>query len=228
MERRLESELKNVKSQILAMAGFVEQAIEKAVEALQERSPGRLVEVQTIEKKINQAHIDVDTACLGLLARQAPVAADLRLILAIIKINTDLERMGDQAVNLTHNTEFYLKHPTVSVAQNLPQMSALVKTMVREALDAFVNSDTALARKVLMSDDAVDAFKDRTVQQLTEIMKSDPAKIEGALNLILIARNLERLGDHATNIAEDVIFATTGVDVRHGGAGAHDDGEKNS
>lgn len=220
MERRIESELKDVKSQILAMAGYVEQAIQRAVEALEERSHGKLAEVHAIEKKINQAHIDVDTSCLGLLARQAPVAADLRLILAIIKINTDLERMGDQAVNLSHNTEHYLKHPTVSVAQNLPQMSALVRSMVRESLDAFVNSDLALARKVLMSDDAVDAFKDRTVQQLMELMKSDATRVDACLNLILIARNLERLADHATNIAEDVIFATTGEDVRHGGGQA--------
>jgi len=217
MERRFETELKNVKAQILAMAGFVEQAIERAVEALQERNPAKLSEVHEIEKKINQAHLDVDNTCLGILARQAPVAADLRLILAIIKINTDLERMGDQAVNLAKNTAHYIQHPTVSAAQNFPQMSSLVRTMVREALDAFVNSDPTLARKVLMTDDAVDAFKDRNVALLTEIMKTDPAKIDAALNLVLIARNLERLGDHATNIAEDVIFATTGEDVRHGG-----------
>jgi len=208
------------------MAGFVEQAIERAVEALGERNLGKLAEVHVIEKKINQAHIDVDTTCLGLLARQAPVAADLRLILAIIKINTDLERMGDQAENLSYNTEHYLKHPTVPAAQNLPQMAALVRVMVREALDAFVNSDLALARKVLMSDDAVDAFKDRTVHQLTELMKSDPARVDACLNLILIARNLERLADHATNIAEDVIFAATGEDVRHGHGGGRDDGKK--
>lgn len=217
MQRRFETELRDVKSQILAMAGYVEQAIERAVEALAERDPVKLGKVHEIEIKINQAHIEVDNTCLGILARQAPVAADLRLVMAIIKINTDLERMGDQAVNLAHNTEHYIKHPTVSAAQNLPQMSALVRTMVREALDAFVNSDAALARKVLMSDDAVDSFKDRTVAVLTETMKSDPSKVDAALNLILIARNLERLGDHATNIAEDVIFVTTGEDVRHGG-----------
>jgi phosphate transport system protein len=220
VERRIEAELKNVKSQILAMAGFVEQALERAVEALQERNNAKLTEVREIEKKINKAHIDVDNACMGLLARQAPVAADLRLILAIIKINTDLERMGDQAVNLSFNTEHYLKHPPLIEAQSLPQMAALVRAMVRESLDSFVNSDLALARKVLASDDAVDAFKDRSMKQLTSVMKADPARIEAALNLILIARNLERLGDHATNIAEDVIFAASGEDVRHGGSAA--------
>lgn len=217
MERRFETELKDVKNRILSMAGFVEQAMERAIQALLERNKAKLNEVHAIETKINQAHIDVDNTCLGILARQAPVAADLRLILAIIKINTDLERMGDQAVNLAKNAEHYLRHGPVDSAQRLPLMTSLVREMVRSALDAFVNSDLNLARKVLESDDAVDELKNSMVKTLTEQMKNDPDHIEAALNLILITRNLERMGDHATNIAEDVIFATTGDDVRHGG-----------
>lgn len=216
MERRFETELKDLKNRILAMAGFVEQAMERAISALLEKNKSRLNEVHELEKKINQAHIDVDNTCLGILARQSPVAADLRLILAIIKINTDLERMGDQAVNLAKNADHYLKHGPIELAQRLPHLTKLVREMVRSALDAFVNSDVELARNVLASDDAVDEIKNSMVLTLTEQMKKEPEHIESALNLILITRNLERMGDHATNIAEDVIFATTGEDVRHG------------
>lgn len=216
VERRFETELKDLKGRILEMAGYVEQAIDRAIQVLQQRNFSKIAEVLELEAKVNQAHIDVDSACLGILARLSPVAADLRVILAITKINTDLERMGDQAVNLSHNSEHYLKQPALEDAQKVPQMAALVRSMVREALDAFVNSDTDLARKVLKEDDAVDEFKNRMMTILTGKMKTEPQHIEGALNLILIARNLERLADHATNIAEDVIFASTGEDVRHG------------
>ena len=216
MERRFETEMKDVKNRILAMAGFVEQAMERAIQALLERNTSKFAEVHAIETKINQAHIDVDNTCLGILARQSPVAADLRLILAIVKINTDLERMGDQAVNLAKNAEHYLRHGVVETAQKLPHMTSLVRAMVRQSLDAFVNADIELAKKVLESDDAVDEMKDSMVKTLTEQMKTEPQHIEAALNLILITRNLERMGDHATNIAEDVIFASTGEDVRHG------------
>lgn len=221
MERRFESELKELKSRILAMGGFVEQAIEKATKALQERNTALLDEVHATERKINEAHIDVDNFCLEILARQAPVAADLRLILAVIKINNDLERMGDQAVNISYNAEHYIGDQPIELALNLPQMATLVKAMVRHSLDAFMRGDTKLAQEVLESDDAVDEIKNRVFDLLIPYMQTNPDRIESALNLILIARNLERMGDHATNIAEDVIFACTGEDVRHGvGGGA--------
>jgi phosphate transport system protein len=217
MERRFQSELKGIKDQILAMAGMVEQAIGLAIEALLRRNAAQLQEVYAIEKKINQAHIDIDNQCLGVLARQAPVAVDLRLILAITKINTDLERMGDQAVNLAHNTEHYLRSGgALESAKSIEQMASVVKVMVREALDAFVNSDVERAKHVLASDDTVDEFKSRLSRGFTEQMKAEPAKVEQLLNLILITRNLERMGDHATNIAEDTIFVRTGQDIRHG------------
>lgn len=216
MERRFESELKDLKSRILAMGGFVEQAIDRATEALQQRDMEKLAQVHPLEAQINQAHVDVDNACLEILARLSPVAADLRLILAIIKINTDLERMGDQAVNIAYNTEYYMADKKVDVDIQLPEMAAAVKKMVRNSLDAFMREDTALAQQVLESDDEVDEYKNRAFKILLPYMKQDPSKIEGSLDLILIARNLERMADHATNIAEDVIFACTGEDVRHG------------
>ncbi len=216
MERRFEGELKSLKATILAMGGFVEQAIEKATHALASRDRKLLEEVHQIEQKINQKHIEVDNACMEVLARQAPVAADLRLILAIIKINTDLERMGDQSVNISYNAEHYLEDKEVHVQLNLPRMAEAVREMVRDSLDAFLNEDIVLAQDVLERDDAIDEMKNNAFTVLVQYMRDNSNNIEAALDLLLIARNLERMADHATNIAEDVIFACTGEDVRHG------------
>lgn len=217
MERHFESELRSLKERILAMGGAVERAVEEATQALIERKPEKFEKVHELEKTINQSHIEVDEACLNLLARQSPLAADLRLVVAIIKINTDLERMGDQAVNISHNGRRYLQEPPLKPLIDIPRMAEEVKLMVREALDAFVTRNVELAQDVLSRDDSVDALKNQVFRELLTYMMSDPQSIERALNLILIARNLERVGDHATNIAEDVIFAITGDDIRHGG-----------
>ena len=220
MERRFESELKQLKGRILAMGGYVEQALEKATQALLDRDPRSLEEVHRLENKINEAHLEVDAACMEALVRLSPVAADLRLILAIIKINVDLERMGDQAVNISHNAKHYLGDVEVLAGVDLPRMSRLVREMVRESLDAFMKEDPFLAQEVLEKDDAVDEEKNNSFRALSSYMKTNPAGVDAALNLILIARNLERMADHATNIAEDVIFAYTGEDVRHSISGS--------
>lgn len=226
MERHFEVELDKLKNQILAMGLAVEKAIEETTQALIERNPARFDAVETLEHEINQAHIAVDEACLELLARQAPLAADLRLVVAIIKINTDLERMGDQAINISHNGRRYLNSEPLKPLIDLPKMSTDVRAMVRAALDAFVKRDVKEAYDVMDMDDGVDALKNKIFKELVTYMKSDPGAIERALNLILIARNLERLGDHATNIAEDVIFAITGKDIRHGGFKSKDHSPK--
>lgn len=219
MKRQFETELKELKTRILEMGGCVEQAIDVSTRPLTERgnsSSDSVNAVHAIESKINQAHVEVDNRCLEILARNSPVAADLRLILAIIKINTDLERIGDQAVNIWFNASDYMKRPKVYANLQLDTMANSVKAMVRESLDAFMREDTELAQKVLESDDAVDALKNDVFRKLIPHMRETPSEIEASLDLILIARNLERMGDHATNIAEDVIFAFTGEDVRHG------------
>ncbi len=216
MQRQFETELRELKNRILAMGGLVEQAIEKSTLILQTRDPATVTQVKVIERKINEENMAIDNICLEILARLSPVAADLRLILAIIKINTDLERMGDQAMNISYNVGHYRADGEVTMQLNLPSMAVLVKNMVREALDAFMKDDVVLAEKVLQSDDAVDQFKNNVFNKMVEYMKSHPDRIESALDMILIARNLERMADHATNIAEDVIFACTGEDVRHG------------
>ena len=217
MQRHFEEDLKNLKEQILAMGSNVELAVETATQALIQRNPQDLKKVHELESKINREHMEVDESCLLLLARQSPLAADLRLVIAVLKISTDLERMGDQAVNIAHNTKDYLENEPIKDLVDIPIMAAEVRAMVRDSLDSFVRHDGDLAREVLKRDDKVDNLKDKVFQELLEFMSKNPSRVEQALDLILIARNLERLGDHATNIAEDVIFAATGKDIRHGG-----------
>ncbi len=218
MERSIDTVLDELKKLILTMGGYVEKALSQATLALMQRQIEIFKDVHEIEKKINEAHIQVDNACVSILAKQGPVAKDLRLILSIIKINTDLERMGDQSVNIAYTGKDYLERPSSTNLKEIARMSEIVKTMVRESLDSFVRGDIAQARRILSMDDEVDALKNQVFHDLKEHMKKNPQDVEASLDLILIARNLERLGDHATNIAEDVIFAFTGKDIRHGGS----------
>ncbi len=218
MERHFDTQLKALKEKILTMGGCVERGIEEALKALLDREPERFEQVELLEHKVNQSHMQVDEACVQLLAQQSPLARDLRLIIAIIKINTDLERMSDQAINISHSGRRYLSAPALKPLVDTPKMAQEVRTMVREALDAFVRQDLALARRCIQRDDTVDELKRRIFDDVRDIMAKDPTTIDRGLNLILIARNLERIGDHATNIAEDVIFAISGEDIRHGGA----------
>ncbi len=211
----LEVSLRGVKEQLLGMAGNVERAIALATEALLEWNPDKIAPVFEVEKKINQAHLAVDDSCVKLLALHHPLAADLRLIIATLKISTDLERMGDQAVNIAHNAKRYLKHAPLKPLVDLPIMSAEVRSMVRDSLDAFVNRSEEMAREILSRDDKVDALKNKMFRDVIAHLKDTPSDVEQGLNLILISRNLERIGDHATNIAEDVIFAISGEDIRH-------------
>lgn len=217
MERSIDAQLDELKKLILVMGGHVEKALEEATSALLQKDTPRFKNVYELEEKIDAAHIQVDNFCIQLLAKQSPVAKDLRFILSIIKINTDLERMGDQSKNIAYTAQDYLKRPALQHIQWISSMSESVRRMVRSSLDAFVRGDTDLAQKVLLMDDEVDEFKNKVIAELSVHMKSHPTDVDASLDLILMARNFERLGDHATNIAEDVIFAFTGKDVRHGG-----------
>lgn len=217
VERLIDNQLEDLKRQILVMGGQVEKALAEVMTGLSQREQERFKTVHDIEKKINEGQIQVDVTCLNLLAKQGPVAKDLRLILSVIKINTDLERMGDQSVNIAYNGRDYLTRAPLAHAAELSHMGNIVRRMVKESLDCFVRGDTEHARRILMMDDEVDELKNKLLRDLTAHMKSNPQDVESSLDLIAIARNLERLGDHATNIAEDVIFAQTGQDVRHGG-----------
>jgi len=215
MKRHFDVGLQELKEHLIRMAGLVERAIEVATEGMHSENKSRFQELYEIESRINQAHLDVDDLCIKLLALQQPFAKDLRMIEAILKISTDLERMGDQAVNIAHNAEHYIDQPPLKPLVDLPKMFDEARFMVREAIDSFVRQDQSLARDVLKRDDRVDALKGKIFKDVLEHMKHKPDMVEQGLCLILIARNLERIGDHSTNIAEDVIFAVSGEDVRH-------------
>jgi len=215
IHRQVDDDLKELKTILTEMGGHVEHALDLAIKGLTERSTEYLDSVFQTEDKVNRAHLAVDEKCLQILAKQSPMAADLRLVIACIKINTDLERMGDQAVNIAMNGKRYIGEEALKPLVDLPKMVEETRFMIRESIESFVTRNIDLAQQVLERDDVVDALKDKIVDELKELMQRDSSSVARALCLILIARNLERLGDHATNIAEDVIFAVTGNDIRH-------------
>jgi len=217
LERAFDAQLEDLKKLILVMGGHVEKSVTKASAALLQKDIEGFGEVHEIEKRINEAQIAVDNSCVSLLAKQGPVARDLRLILSIIKINTDLERMGDQCVNVAFTGKDYLFRQSPNDLKDIAKMAELVKQVIKQSLDSFVNRDVEMAKLVLLTDDEIDELKNKVFKDMILTMKNNPQNIEASLDLILIARNFERLGDHATNIAEDVIFAVTGRDIRHGG-----------
>lgn len=217
MKRSFDKDLQHLKKLIVAMGEQVETAIDLALKGLKNRDPSYFERVFLIEKVVNAQHMEVDEACVRVLALHSPVAADLRLVVGIIKVNSDLERMGDQSVNISQNAMRYISAPPLKPLVDLPIMATEVAIMVRESLDSFLKPNPDLARQVLARDDAVDAMKNKIFNDIiNEFMKVDSSTVQRGLDLILIARNLERIGDHATNIAEDAIFVTSGKDVRHG------------
>ncbi len=215
--RHFQEELDALKEQLLAMGGLAEERVREAVRGLMDRDVAALDAVLAGDEPINDFHIEVDDRCFKLLALHQPMAADLRVIVAAVKINTDLERVGDLAVNIGEAGKRYLQHPPVKPLIDIPRMGDLAQSMLRDALDAFVRRDIALAKAVLAQDDTVDALKTQIFRELLTYMLQDPTTIEPALDLILISRHLERIGDHATNVAEDVIFILSAKDVRHQG-----------
>lgn len=217
MERAVDSRLDSLRNHMLAMGGAVEKSLNIAIDGLMQRKEQIFQEVHRLEESINEHHVKVDNECMEFLAIQGPVAKDLRFIISLIKINSDLERMGDQCVNIAHTGRDYLTRTPLQVPKEISEMNELVRKMVKSALDAFVREDVELSRKILLMDDDVDQRKQQVFRTLSAYIQQNPANVEAALDIILIARNLERLGDHATNIAEVVIFFSTGKDVRHGG-----------
>jgi phosphate transport system protein len=220
--RHFQAELEDLKASILAMGGLAEDRVQGAMESLVLRDPGGLDGVLSGDEPINQLHIRIDGLAFRLLALHQPMASDLRMIVAALKINADLERVGDLAVNIAEAAHRYLALPMVKPLIDLPRMADIAQRMLKDALDAFVKGDVALAQSVLDRDDQLDGLKTQIFRELLTYMLQDPTKIEAALALILVSRHLERIGDHATNIAEDVIFVVSAKDVRHAPApGAH-------
>ena len=215
---RFQQGLDDLKEKLLRMGGLAEQAIERATEAYRTRDARYCQMVLTNEALINQAEREIDELALDLLAMQQPMAVDLRFILAVVKINADLERVGDQAVNIAQRVLDLVSEPEVQLPVDIPRMANSVTTMVQRALESFLDGNAEVAEAVLHMDSVVDRMKDEAFVVLVQKMTNDPHTTRAALNVLLIARNLERIADHATNIAEDVIFWVRGADVRHGGS----------
>jgi phosphate transport system protein len=216
MERTIDSQLEDLKKLTLEMGGLVEKALTTTTLGLLKKELKAFKEVHEIELKINDLQKKIDDSCLQTLAKQGPVARDLRLILSIIKINTDLERMGDQCVNIAHIGRELVERGFSNSMQDVELMAACASKMVKASLDCFVRMDIEAAKNVLGMDDQVDAYRSKINKHAIQAAKADVEHLQDHLDFILIARNLERLGDHSTNIAEDVIFAFSGKDVRHG------------
>jgi phosphate transport system protein len=212
---RFHRRLDDLKEKLLIMAGMAEQAIQRSVEAYRVRDLSICDLVDRSETGINSFEREIDQMALDLLAMEQPMAIDLRFILAVIKINADLERVGDQAVSISDRVRDLQAFPVVDLPVDIPRIAALASAMVRKALQGFIEGDAEVANSVLTMDDSVDKLNDAAFFALCNLIKEQPQLAPQALNALIIARNLERVGDHATNIAEDVIFWVRGADVRH-------------
>ena len=215
MERHFVHDLDELKERLLWMGSLAERAVHEAVRAVLEADETPAQSVLQGEKAINELQIEIDDRVVHLLALQQLMATDLRFVLAVSRINNDLERIADQAVNIAQSAVRIVRHPRVKPYVDLPRMSELAEEMVRDSLNAVVRRDVELARSVLTRDDQVDHLRDQIFRELLTYMMGDSSVIFPAFELILVAKNLERVGDHATNIAEDVIYMVAGHDVRH-------------
>jgi phosphate transport system protein len=213
--RHFVEELEQLKTKLLEMSALVESSIQRSISAVTQKDRNAAEEVLRTEVRINAIEIEIDEFAINLLALHQPMAADLRLIVAALKINTDLERMGDLSVSIAERAMELMEGPVIKPMIDIPHIAGLVQSMVRKALDAFVMRDADLARSVLASDDAVDSLRTACYHELVSFMETDPQHIQQALSLLVVTRNLERIADHSTNIAEDVLFLVKGVDVRH-------------
>jgi phosphate transport system protein len=214
-KRHFAEELDELRRRLLVMGGIAEDRVRLAVRGLVNRDPARLEEVIVGDADLNRFHVEIDDRCFKLLALHQPMAGDLRTIVAAVKINGDLERVGDLAVNIAEAAQRYITHPPVKPLVDIPRMAEFAQTMLHDALDAFVTRDVAAAQRVLDSDDLLDELKNQVFRELLTYMLGDQRTVEPGLDLILVSRHLERVGDHATNIAEDVIFIVAARDVRH-------------
>jgi phosphate transport system protein len=217
MERHFEADLQELRERLLAMGSVAETMIHKSVAALVSRQESLVQEVLAHEEEMDLLCIEIDDRCFTLLALQQPMASDLRFLVGAIKINSDLERIADQTVSIALRAQTLITQPEVKPLIDIPRMARLAQEMVRKSLDAFVGRDPELARTVIDADDDVDSLRDQVFRELLTYMMADTTTIPRALALILVSRNLERIADHATNIAEDVIYIVRGEDVRERG-----------
>jgi phosphate transport system protein len=212
---RFQQSLDELKEKLLVMAGMAEQAIQRSVEAYRTRDLSTCDLVDRGELAINRLEREVDQMALDLLAMEQPMAVDLRFILAVIKINADIERVGDSAQSISDRVRSLIELPIAEMPVDIPRMASLAEAMVRRALQAFIEADASIAESVLSMDDTVDRLNQAAYFTLLNVMKNQPDVASQALSALVISRTLERVADHATNIAEDVIFWVRGADVRH-------------
>ena len=214
-KRQMDTELDALKKKLLGMAATAEAMIDQVIKELLNRDEQFAASIPKEEEELNRLQIEIDEHALTLLATRQPVANDLRLIIVASKISSELERVGDLVINITENVHTLAQQPSLKPLIDIPRMADVARKMLRESLDAFVKRDAKLARQVTLTDDEVDGLKNQVLRELLTYMMADPHCIERALALILIARHLERIADHATNIAEDVIYLIRALDVRH-------------
>jgi phosphate transport system protein len=215
MERQFDEELKTLQEKLLYMASLAQESISIAIKGLKERNEKYTDKVMEQEKEINLLDIEIDELCMRLLALRQPMAVDLRLITASLRISSELERIGDQSVNIVERTLELLKVPLLKPLIDIPRMATLAESMVRDSITAFVNRDAALARNVCERDDEVDNLNDQIFREILTYMMQDPSSLKRAVDLILVGRHLERIADHATNISEDVIYFVKGKTIKH-------------
>ncbi len=212
---RFQQSLEELKEKLLEMAGLAEQAIQRAIESYRERNLSICDQVSQGEIAINLLERKIDQAALDLLAMEQPMAGDLRFILSVIKINAELERVGNAAKSISERVRHMERMAAAELPVNIPKMATMASEMVRKSLQSFIEADAELARSVLTMDDAVDAMNKAAFKSLIKVMEEQSHLAPQALNALMISRSLERVADHATNIAEDVIFWVQGDDVRH-------------
>jgi phosphate transport system protein len=212
---KFQQSLDELKERLLVMAGMAEQAIQRSIEAYRTRNLSICELVFRSEPAINRLEREIDQMALDLLAMEQPMAIDLRFILSVIRINADLERVGDQAVNIAVRVREMGAFANIDLPVDIPKLASLAAAMVRKALESFIEADADAAEAVLKLDNEVDAMNDAAFYALSSLIKEKPELTPQSLNALIISRNLERVGDHATNIAEDVIFWVRGADVRH-------------
>ncbi|MFI5380877.1 MAG: phosphate signaling complex protein PhoU [Tepidisphaerales bacterium] len=213
--RHFEQQLQDLLKKIVLMGSIAEAMIQGAVRSLIERNESLSRDVFEKERQVDQLQLEIDEAAVTLVALNQPMAADVRFLFAASRITSEIERIGDQAINICQNARYVLQFPPLKPMVDIAIMSDIVEKMVRDVLTALVERDIALAEKVIEYEDQVDAFKDQVFRTLLTYMMADPGTIQRALSLILLSRNLERIGDHSTNIAEEVIYLVQGRDIRH-------------
>jgi phosphate transport system protein len=213
--RRLDVETEEMNKRLLEMGALVASSVARSARSLLEKSEVLAHQVIRDEARVDQMEIQIDDLATSMIALTQPMASDMRFVTVAIKINTDLERMGDLAVGIVERSLTIMHQPTLETANKLPEIAQLVESMVLKSLDSFVKRDAELAEKIIHSDDSVDHLRNEIVQELIKVMTADTDVIPRALDLMIIARHLERVADHATSIAENVIFLVKGQDVRH-------------